>query len=105
MKKPKTVKVGGHNYKVLWPYKFRERSDIQGQCDSGLMEIRVDNDDGNSNERAESCQMVTFIHELLHAIDIASGHKVFINNEPAIEGISEGIYQVLVDNGWLPKDN
>ena len=105
MNRPKTVKVGGHNYKVLWPYKFQERDDVSGQCDYVLNELRIAEVDGSGNERAISSQTVSFIHELLHAIDIASGHKVFINNEPAIEGISEGIYQVLVDNGWLPKDN
>jgi len=101
MKKPKTVKIGGHIFKVLWPHKFRERGDIYGLCSHSRAEIRVGNVNAAGNKTAESAQIVSFIHEVLHAIDITSGHKIFNSNEAAIEGISEGIYQVLVDNKWL----
>jgi len=101
MEKPKTVKIGGHTFKVMWPHKFLERNDTFGHCNHPMAEIRVGDVDAAGNEIAESAQVVTFIHELLHAIDISSGHKIFNSNEAAIEGISEGIYQVLVDNGWL----
>ena len=101
MNKPKTVKVAGHIFKVMWPHKFLERTDVYGLCQYAMAEIKISGVDSAGNELAESSQIVAFIHELLHAIDISSGHKIFNSNEAAIEGISEGIYQVLVDNKWL----
>ncbi len=101
MKLPKKVKIGGHWYKVLFPYKYRERHDIDGQRDGNLNEIRIVNTDSNGNELSESTIMVIFIHEIMHAIDGVSGHKIFRDKEDALEGTSEGIYQVLVDNKWL----
>ena len=98
---PKTIKVGGHNYKVLFPYVFKERFDRWGQCDYAQREIRLGLLDSGGTERAMSGVWVTLIHEILHAIDNAGGHDIFGDNEKAVEGFSEMIYQVLVDNGWL----
>ncbi len=104
MKLPKTVKVGGHKYKVVFPYIFKERFDSYAQHDYAMKEIRVMGVDSGGQEMAESGIIVTFIHELLHAVDLTTGHQVFTDNEPAINGFSECIYQILVDNGWLKKD-
>jgi len=101
MKIPKSIKIGGHIVKVVFPYGFKERADLAAQCDHNMNEIRIDTLDISHVERPESGVMVDFIHEVLHRIDHISGHKIFRDNEPAIEGISEGIYQVLVDNGYL----
>ena len=103
MKIPKSIKIGGHVVKVLYPYNFTERNDIDAQCDHCLNEIRISGYDISGLRMAESVLMVNFIHEVLHRIDVISGHKVFFKNEPAIEGISEIIYQVLVDNGYLKE--
>ena len=101
MKIPKTLKIGGHIYKIIFPYEFKERYDRDADCDRDLNLIRISKTVG-SDKRSESSIIVTFIHEVLHAIDFVSGHKIFIDNEKALEGISEGIYQVLVDNKLLP---
>ena len=105
MKLPESIKIGGHTVKVICPYEFKERVDIDGQYDHELKEIRLSEVDAGGNKKATGVIMVTFIHEFLHAVDYCSGHKIFVNNEPAIEGISEGIYQVLVDNGYLDAIN
>ena len=104
MKLPKRVKIGGHKYKVLFPYIFKERFDHWAQCDFAMKELRIGLADGGGQDKVDSAVIVTFIHEILHAIDFTTGHAIFADNEPAIEGFSEGIYQVLVDNGWLKKE-
>jgi len=98
---PKRLKIGGHEYKIICPYVFKERFDLRGQHDADVKEIRLGLIDGGGVERKLSVVIVTLIHEILHAIDQTCGHDIFKNNEPAIEGISEGIFQVLVDNGYL----
>lgn len=100
---PEKVKVGAHTFQVLFPYKFRERIDATGQCDYLLGEIRISDMDACGVVRRDTTILLSFIHELLHACDYVSGHGVFYNNEPAIEGLSQAIAAVFVDNGWLPK--
>ena len=100
MKIPKTLKIGGHEYKVLFPYNFRELSNTNGQIDPHLKEIRLCGDDGAGNKRTNSATLVTLLHEILHGIDRHTGHRIFDseNGEKVIEGFSEGLYQVLKDN-------
>ena len=95
---PKKIKVYGHDVKVLFPYNFRERYDLFGQCDWDLKEIRISELDSSGNKRPESSILVTFLHEILHVVDFASGQRIFNENEKAIEGISEGLFQVLSEN-------
>jgi len=103
MKIPKSIKIGGHTVTVKFPYKFKETTTITAQCDVQCNEIRISGVDSGGNEKAKSSISVDFIHEVLHRIDSVSGHNIFSDNEPAMEGISEGIYQVLVDNGYLKE--
>lgn len=102
MKIPKTLKIGGHTYKIIFPYVFTERFDRLGDCDKDNCLIRITGTDA-SISRAESAITVTFIHEILHAIDGITGHRIFSgeHGENKIEALSEGIYQVLVDNNYL----
>ena len=101
MKIPKSIKVGGHTIKVVYPYYFKERTDITGQYDHDVKEIRISGVDGAGNERVDSSIYQVFLHELFHAIDFVSGHMLFTENEKALDGITEGFYQVLVDNKAL----
>ena len=99
---PKKVKVGGHTYKVLFPYNFRERVDLDGQVDHNVAEIRVSGSDTNSVKRTRSMIEQVFFHELLHCIDFAyNGSKL---DDDTVERISQGLYAVLKDNGFL-KEN
>ena len=97
---PKELKIGGHIVRVFYPYEFKERSDLNGQFDKGLSEIRIAESDACGARKSESEIMVTFLHEILHAIDYCTGHRMFEGDdgERYIEGISEGLYQVLKDN-------
>ena len=109
MELPKSLKIGGHNYKILFPYIFRERFDHYAQHDFAMKEIRVGSMDSGGQERSDSAILVSFLHEVLHAIDYTTGHRIFEDNERAVEGFSEGLYQILTDNNWLkdimPKDD
>jgi len=101
---PKTIKIGGHNYKIIFPYVFTERLDISGDNDHDKKIIRITKDSPDG-PRSESAIDVTFIHEILHGIDHLTGHDMFTGEEgeKKIEALSEGIYQVLIDNGYLPE--
>jgi hypothetical protein len=98
---PQKLKIGGHEYTVLFPYHFKERSDHAAQHDGDLLEIRVNDLELGGNKRPDSSVMVSFIHEILHGIDriyCASSIDRLPDNEKIIEGLSEGLYQVLTDN-------
>jgi hypothetical protein len=96
---PEKLKIGGHLYEVKYPYHFEERGDINGQHDFDALCIRLDKNDGYSHlEMPESRIAANFLHEILHACDGITGHRVFRDNEPAIEGIAETLFQVLRDN-------
>ena len=99
---PETVKIAGHSFTIRYPYIFRELSDIWGQCDHGIKEIRIASTDCSGQERAASGVYVTLIHELLHAIDQSTGQHVF-TDESKVVAFAELIYQVLIDNGWMPN--
>jgi len=101
VKLPKFVKVCGHRYRVIYPYRFTERNDIVGQHDYSGKEIRIASDTFSGEPMADSSIVVAFIHELLHAVDYMSGSRIFDENENAIEVFSELLYGVLIDNGWL----
>ena len=101
---PKSLKIGGHNYEIVFPYVFTERSDITGQNDFNGKVIRVC-DSVDDEKRSDSAIVVTLIHEVLHALDHNTGQRMFMgdNGETKIEALSEGIYQVLADNGYLKE--
>jgi hypothetical protein len=99
MKIPDKLKVGGHWYTVKYPYEFTERGDLMGQHDSDMLEIKISGKDPWYHvSRPESSIAVSFLHEILHACDRISGQHVFKDNEQAVGGISEILFQVLRDN-------
>lgn len=99
------LKIGGIWHKVLFPYVFKERVDLDGQYDFDLGEIRIAGVDKGGGERTLDFIVISLIHEMLHAVDNTSGHRLFFENEKALEGISRGIFQVLVDNGFLKLED
>ena len=100
MKIPERLKIGGHWYEVKYPYHFLERDGMVGQQDWHLKEIRIGDTDGCGNQAAESRIAVTLIHEILHACDYITGHRMFEEKEGEnkLEGLSEVLFQVLRDN-------
>jgi hypothetical protein len=103
VKIPKRLKILGHDVKVLYPYSFKEREDIWGQWDQAGMVIRLAGVD-NGGQKIKTCAVVvTLLEEIIHAIDDLQGHKIFHNDEvhKALPGLTNGMYQVLKDNGYL----
>jgi len=100
MKIPNKLKIGGHEYRVVFPYVFTERFDRYADSDDARKIIHISDFDGGGNKRAESGISVSLLHEILHAIDHLTGHEQFFgpDGEKRIEALSEGLFQVLRDN-------
>lgn len=109
MKIPKKIKVGGHWWVIKYPYLFKERQDVFGLCEDAPKEISITELDSNGNKRADSSIFVTFLHEVLHALDFLNNQSIFKSDsfeetERRVDNLAEGIYQVLVDNNYLKID-
>jgi hypothetical protein len=107
---PERIKIGGHWWTIHFPYKFQERNE-KGLCDWERKIIYVADTDLCGHLMAKSTIWVTFLHELGHAIDYTTGHRIWNNNgqdqeenEKSLEGFSECVFQVIADNGgfFLP---
>ena len=99
MKIPKTLKVGGNIYKIVFPYNFTERYDRNGDCDSDILQIRIaDSFDKERRFPREKIEQI-FIHELLHAISYTYNADK-LEEEP-LTRLAEGLYQVLKDNDLI----
>ena len=101
MKIPKSIKIGGHVYKVKFPYTFEERSDVDGHTNFSTNEILIT--DANTAGVKCHCKYVEsiFWHEILHVIDRTYCCDMVGSNtdkESMIEGLAQGLLQVLTDN-------
>ena len=97
MKIPSTLKIGGHDVKVLYPHRFRQNSDLCGQADYGLTEIRVSDTDPCGEKRSESSEATTLLHEIVHWVaHVYYGEKAL--DEQLVCALSHGLLQVLRDN-------
>lgn len=99
---PKTLKVGGRTYTVLYPYTFTERTDLGGQTDHVTNTMRIA-DHANEELRARENIEETLIHELLHCVDAMYNSSEL--KEDAVERLANGLYQVLKDNNLLNCSN
>ena len=93
MKIPETLKVGGNVYKVI-DWDFKESVDLLGQADNTVLEIRLCKNVKNPLKKEE-----VFLHEMLHAINYVNLSSIL--EEKIINKLSQGLYQVLKDNGLL----
>ena len=101
---PKILKVGAHQYEVLFPYQFTERTDICGLSDDRLRRIFVSDIDGNGERRPDSDILAVFFHEVIHAIDsVYCGFQIGkeCDRDDLTESIAQGMAQVYIDNPWL----
>ena len=101
MRIPERLKIGGHEYRVIYPYHFTERGDRGADHDFSTKVIRIDGKDSWSHEECpESGIAVMFLHEILHGCDLITGGGIFSGDdgEAKIERLSEALFQVLRDN-------
>ncbi len=96
IEKIKTLKIAGHIYKLIFPYRFKERTDLSAQADHQQCEIRISNQDTNGNNRAESNITEDLWHEIIHCIDEA--YCAGSLTESQVTGLGQGLNQVLKDN-------
>ncbi len=101
IKFPPVILVGGCDIRIVYPHTFKERTDLFGQYDHSLREIRVVGVDGGGSLCAPFHTMTTFVHELIHAMDFHTGHRIFENNEKALDGHAETWCQILRDTNGL----
>jgi len=103
MKIPKSIKVGGHTLEIKYPHTFAETNEFWGLLNNAKKIIYLADTDTNGGRRKDSCIAVTFIHEVLHAIDDFTNCGVFAGpaGEKNIQAFSEAIYQVLIDNEMM----
>ncbi len=90
MRIPRTLKVGGHKYKVMLNHKFTKKENLVGQARHMDLEIRL-----QKNVNKKKLEEI-FLHEVIHCVDnVWNSQKM---NERMVDNISEGLYQVLTDN-------
>ena len=99
MKIPSRIRTSGHIYKVIKSHKFIEQSNIDGQADHNLLEIRLADIDKSGKKISNSVREEVFFHELLHCANL------YFNDskapEETISSLSRGMYQILKDNKIL----
>lgn len=100
MKLAKTVMVGGHKIKILFPYEFATTTTLWAQYDDCMKEIRIKAVDGGGSKLSDGFIFESLIHELLHTIDFDRHINLFNDDdgERAVEALSSGIYAFLVAN-------
>lgn len=90
MRIPKRIKIGGLQYRVKLVKKISNRGE-SGETDSGKLVISL-----QSDAKKEALE-VTFLHEILHAININLDEK-------EVEYLAMALYQVMRDNQQLFKN-
>jgi len=97
MKIPKKLKVAGRVYSVELTPEVMALDGVQsyGQVRFSNSSMKLCTKiDGNTRNNASLC--VSFLHEIIHAIDSAYGESDL--TEEQIDSLAEGLYQVLKDN-------
>jgi len=102
MKIPQALKIAGRDYKIFYPYTFKDNlRPLYGLHDSATQTIRITDRDENNCIRNRQAITHTFLHEVLHAIDNCyfAGHlSTWDQGENAIDQLAEGLLQVIRDN-------
>ena len=92
----KPVEIGGFNFKVIYPYIFKERFDLCAQIDRTYEEIRIARNDENGSPFCQHKLEESILHEILHGIDYIYNNDSL--TEKQIEGLAMGLHQVLQKN-------
>ena len=98
---PKKTKIASHIFKIICPHNFQERDDIFGRIDFAVDKIFISVVDSGGNPCSEAHTTAVYLHELFHGIDrIYCGNKLGedVPKEELIEGLAQGLAQVLGDN-------
>ena len=108
MNLPKKIKIGFHDYKVVYPHSFGVESiDKMGLCDSNAKNLYVA-DELCGQEIPDSVKLQTMVHEILHGMADTSNLGLFEDDngnpdESQIDGFAEWLCMVLHDNPEFTK--
>jgi len=101
MKIPKQLIVAGRLFQIIFPHTFMERSDVYGHTDFSTGKMYIADTDNGGRAIDETALEITFWHEVFHMIDRAYCCDMIggqASKEDMIEGLAQGMYQVLHDN-------
>ena len=93
MKIPKSIKIVGHTYQVVFDEHLWHRDNVHGNVMWSTQIISLD-PYGHPQVIEQ-----TFIHEVMHAIDKHVNNKALTEDE--VDSMSEGWQQVLNDMGII----
>ena len=106
IKLPKKLKIGGHVFDIVFPYRFPDTDTTGGESYPEECIIKINDHTAMGQPKSESTVWVYLFHEILHAIDQYTMYETFDNHETgeqACEAIAQYLYQVLNDNDLLKK--
>lgn len=94
------LKIGGLTYdlQLLDTSPKLNGDELLGLIDYDRQEIYI------SNEQHVETKLVTILHEILHGIIHDRNLPVGGHEEDIVDGLSRGIYQILVDNPKLVSE-
>ena len=92
----KTIKIGFSTFTIIFPYDFKERTDLQAQLDYSRKELRLRNRDPGGDIRCNEEIICSLFHEILHPINyMFNADKL---DEDNISQLAKGLTQVFLDN-------
>lgn len=95
MKIPNEIRINGVEFSVGYAPNLRMNDKLCfGYIDFNNSKIMLSETDGTEHQQ----RCITFLHEVIHGIIKNSAVEVF-DEEPVVDMLSRGIYQVLQDNG------
>ncbi len=97
MKIPKKVKIAGHDYRVEYPYMFKDY-EFSAEVDHDTHVIRIAGHSSNKSKKVHSEVELNLLHELLHSVNSRYLPRKNRLYEGQIEQMSVGLYQVLKEN-------
>jgi len=101
MRIPTKVKVAGRTFEIIYPYVFKERTDIDGRTDFSTGKCYISGQDSAGNPHDEAYTEIIFLHELFHMIDRAyccNNLGEQSSKEDIIEGLAQGLYEAIHGN-------
>ena len=91
----KTLKVGGLNYQIVYPYVFETNAILLGLHEGDQARIKISKKFVNL-ERQWTKIIETLLHEVIHAVDHVYAGNILVEDEVFI--ISNYLYQIVRDN-------
>lgn len=107
MQIPKTLKIGGHEVRVEFPFSFTDASGGPRWCGyAHVDENRIQL--GEENYGDDNIKQ-TFLHEIVHFVDSIYCGRAMLDEhgDKFIDTLTQGLFQVLKDNRlafWEPLE-